>query len=245
MPRLRPLLLLALIILLAACGPDRAQTIDPPPAASTNAATPQSDDEPTAVQSEPPNTEPAAEPPADPTATTEPPSTTDVEEDTLLNALLTLDDMPTGWTGTAPEFELRTPGGTYSYLCVDDLPARSIANASVDFEKSSFGPFLSHSVTLYPDRETAEAAFEDTLTAVNACPTFTDDAGNANTLSPLAFPTLGDDTFAVRSSGVVEMDIITIRVDNALITILQGGLGAADSTLTETFARAAVERYGR
>ena len=173
MPQLRSLLLLALIALLAACSPDRAQTIDPPPTGA-----------PTVAQSEQPTTEPTTGPPADPTATTESPSTADVDEDALLDALLILDDMPTGWTGTAPEYEMRTPGGTYSYLCVDDLPARSIANASVDFEKSSFGPFLSHSVTLYPDREAAEAAFEDTLAAVNACPTFTDDAGNTTTISP-------------------------------------------------------------
>lgn len=247
--------LILFVILLAACGPDRAQTIDPPaptdeptPAVEVTAAEPtaqlptptdepQPTDEPTAAPATPTTEpEPTAEPAGD---------TADVDQEALLAALLTLDDMPTGWTGTAPTVELRTPGGTYPSFCAAELPARSIAAAAVDFEKSALGPLFSQTIVLYPDGDSAEAAFDDLLEAARNCPEMTDSAGNTNTFSPLSFPAIGDETFAMRSSGLVELDIINIRVDDALITIMHGGLGAVDSTQTETFARAAVARYGR
>lgn len=251
---MKHIILLALVaILLTACGPDRAQTIDPPaptdeptPAVEATAAEPtaqlpaptdepQPTDEPTAAPVTP-EPEPTAEPAGD---------TADVDQQALLAALLTLDDMPTGWTGTAPTVESRTPGGTYASFCAAELPARSIAAAAVDFEKSALGPLFSQTIVLYPDGDSAEAAFDDLLEAARNCPEMTDSAGNTNTFSPLSFPAIGDETFAMRSSGLVELDIINIRVDDALITIMHGGLGAVDSAQTETFARAAVERYSR
>ena len=133
------LLMLAFIAtLVVSCGPDRAQTIDPLPAPKTPLATPQiTTQEPAAATStNAPTLAPTDTPTAEPTSVTETPtiseaaSTAEVDEEALLAALLTLDDMPTGWTGAAPEFELRTPGGTYSSFCAE-LPARSIAATTV------------------------------------------------------------------------------------------------------------------
>ena len=286
---MRQLFLLTLLVtLLAACGPDRAQTIDPPPAPTVLS----SDQQPaeTVPPSQPnPTAEPTAEPsplPDTPTAETQPtkapteePSPTatptatqtptptpipppatsaptveptqapltdanNIDQAALFAGLLTINDMPTGWTGTAPVFEPRTPGGTYNSFCTQ-LPARSIAAAYVKLEKSAFGPFLTHTIVVYPDSANARDAFNDLMTAAQNCTQFTDSSGSTNTLSPLSFPSLGEDTFAVRSSGTVEMDAIYILVDNVLITINHGGLGAIDSTLTESSARTAVDRYGR
>lgn len=268
--RLPYLLLVMLVLLLTACGPDRAQTIDPPPAATgastvvspaevpteEQVATP----EPTAAPAEPTATElqPTAtvveptetpvEPTPEPTATEVPPTPTsppsaDALEEQLIASLLTIEDMPTGWTGTAPEFEERTPGGTYSAFCSDDLPARSIARASVALERSALGPLFRETIVVYPDRAAAVDAFNDLVKAANNCSEVVDDNGNRTALSPLSFPSLGDDTFALRGSGLLELDEIKIRIDNVIINITHGGLGGVDSAVTEELARLAVDKY--
>lgn len=285
MRRLIPFILLA--ILLAACGPDRAQTIDPPvatrrpapikeptatPVPPTATAEPSPTRTPTAEPSltlvptdEPtltpmptaaPTETPTEEPtPIPPTATTAPPTpvptqapigdASQVDQAALMASLLTINDMPTGWAGGGAVFEPRTPGGTYTSFCAQ-LPARSIAAAYVEFEKSALGPYLTHSIVVYPDSASARAAFDDLVAAAQNCPQVTDSSGSVNTLSPLSFPSIGEATFAIRSSGAVEMDAINILVDNVLINIRHGAYGSpVDSALTETVARAAVERYGR
>lgn len=291
----RLVILLALFVtLLAACGPDRAQTIvqtpvaaelpaedqlaetthtlEPGPAAPTTEpsaelsvvpATPTATPHPTEMSTDEPSPIPtltveATQTPT-PTSTPIPPTTTPaptvaptqapiadasgIDQAALFASLLTINDMPTGWTGAAPVFEPRTPGGTYTSFCTQ-LPARSIAAAYVEFEKSALGPFLTHSIVVYPDSANARAALDDLMSAAQNCSQFTDSSGSTNTISPLSFPSLGDDTFAVRSSGTVEMDAIYILVDNVLINIHHGGIGAVDSALTEASARLATERYG-
>lgn len=238
----RLLFVIVFAALLAACGPDRAQTIDPPPATprpQPTTAEPTTVPQPTTEQASP-TLAPTDTPSPDPTPITE--TSGDIDEERLLAALLTLDAMPTGWTGTAPEFELRTPGGTYTSLC-HELEARSIAAVSVDFQKSALGPLMSETIAVYPNKADAKAALDDLIAAARDCPELVDDAGNKNTFSALSFPAFGDDTFAIRSSGLVEMDIVQIRVDNVIINIIHGSLGAVDSTQTEEFVRAAVEKY--
>lgn len=237
----RLLFVIVFAALLAACGPDRAQTIDPPPATPRPQTTTAESTIPgPTTKQAPPTPAPTDTPPPDPIPIIE--SSDDTDEERLLAALLTLDAMPTGWTATAPEFELRTPGGTYTSLC-HELEARSIAAASVDFQKSALGPLMSETIAVYPNKADAKAALDDLIAAARDCPELVDDAGNKNTFSALSFPTFGDDTFAIRSSGLVEMDIVQIRLDNVIINIIHGGLGAVDSAQTEEFARAAVEKY--
>jgi hypothetical protein len=119
----------------------------------------------------------------------------------------------------------------------------SIGRASVEFEKSALGPFLTHSIVVYPGRDKAEAALADYMSAAEECLEFTDSEGNTTTLSPMSFPSLGDESFALRMRSSLEFDVVQVRVDNVLINIMQAGFGAVDSALTEELARAAVERY--
>lgn len=238
--------------------PTAEPTSEPSPLPNTSTAVPQPTETPTnepsptltaeVMATQTPTPTPI-QPTATPLATGEPTQApladaSNIDQAALFAGLLTINDMPTGWTGTAPVFEPRTPGGTYNSFCTQ-LPARSTAAAYVDFERSALGPFLSHSIVVYPDSADARAAFDDLITAAQDCSQFTDSSGSTNTLSPLSFPSLGEDTFAVRSSGTVEMDAIYILVDNVLINIRHGGLGAVDSALTEASARTAVARYSR
>lgn len=236
----------------AALIPTESPTTEPTtiPPTTEHTSTPAPTNEPTPVPSPTventpiPTEEPTAVPPTTPP--TQPPiaDANSVDQAALLAGLLTINDMPTGWAGEAAVFEPRTPGGTYNSFCTD-LPRRSIAAAYVEFERSALGPFITHTIVVYPDSANARAALDDLTAAAQSCPQVTDDTGSVNTISPLSFPSLGDHTFAVRSSGTVEMDAIYVLVDNVLITINHGNLGAVDSTLTESVARAAVARYGR
>lgn len=260
------LLFVLLVLLLAGCSAERAQTIDPPPIAtqeptlvSPTALPPTNEPtapvEPTAIPVEPSSTpvEPTptqVEPSATPLPTETPtPTATEVSAaveddlDAIVESLISLSDMPTGWTGEAPTFEERTPGGTYTAYCVDGLPSRSIARASVNFERSAFGPLVSQTIVLYPDRASASDAFADLVDAASGCPEFVDQSGNRFTLNPLSFPNLGDETFALRSGGTLEIDSIKILIDNVIIDITNGGLGAVDSALTEEIARLAVDKF--
>ena len=208
--------------LLFGCGPDRAQTIVPVTTGEAN--------ETSSVVDE--STEGAAAA-----------IVTDKDRDNVIAALLTLDDMPTGWTqNETAVFTPSTPGGTYRSMC-QDIPARSIGSASVSFSQSTLGPQVDQFITIYPSSEEAEAAMADLSGVAQECGEYSDDNGNVFTLSPLAFPSLGDDTFAVRSANqLVQADWVRIRVDSAIINLIQAGL-SINSELTEELARLAVDRY--
>ena len=150
--------LLICILLMAASvacsGNERAKTVELPTASAVETATNEAEPtkEATTEPTEAPSPQPEVTETAVPTNTPEPtdipeptdtpePPKTDLDEENLKASLLTINDMPTGWTGKAAEFEVRTPGGTYRFACTE-LPARSLGNVSLDFQKSAMGPFL-------------------------------------------------------------------------------------------------------
>lgn len=168
----------------------------------------------------------------------------DVDKDTLLASLLALEDMPTGWSiDEAAEFETRTPGGTYDIYCAT-LPARSIAAATAGFGAGSFGPFMFQNIVIYPDARSAEDALTDLIAASQKCPEETGEDGNTSTYSPLSFPSIGDQSFALRTTaGLAVIDGVRVRVGNAIVTVSHSGVGGVDSKQTETFIRAAVDKF--
>ena len=168
----------------------------------------------------------------------------DIDEEKLVATLLTIEDMPTGWAvNDAAAFEQRTPGGTYDIYCTT-LPARSIAAAEVSLSQGSFGPFVFQNTVIYPDSQSAEDAFNDLRAAVENCPEETDGEGNVTTYSVVAFPSLGDQTYALRSSrGLADVEGARVRIGNVIISVAQSGVGGVDSEQTEVFVRAAVDKF--
>ncbi len=222
-----PLWILTVVLIAlggVSCGTDRAQTISPRTTAEVDGE---------------------SDAPADIEPTTDAPAAaiSNRDRDAILAALLTLEDMPTGWTqAEAADFSPSTPGGTYRSMCMD-IPARSIGSASVSFSQSTLGPQINQTVVVFPSRNEAEAAMADLANVAQECGEYSDDNGNVFTLSSLAFPSLGDDAFAVRSSNqLVQADWVQVRVDSTIINLIQAGL-SIDSELTEEVARLAVERY--
>jgi hypothetical protein len=163
-------------------------------------------------------------------------------------ALLTLSDMPTGWTQD-PEQDADDEDAT---LCdVEPLEeVQAVDDASADFSAGDFGPLLSHMVGVYEDQD-AEAAMDSFMDALEGCTEWTDETEDGPVTfrpTPLAFPSFGDDTVAVRIRAESELfdmtlDVVVWRRANvvSLITVIEV-FGTPDADQTEEFVTVADER---
>lgn len=184
------------------------------------------------------------------------PSTTDAQA-----ALLTLDDLPAGWT-VDPEdggggFGLGGSGGTpdspESSECArvarelnDEEP---IAEAEADFTAGGFGPYLTHSVSFF-DQDTAPMV-ERLATVLGDCPEALskqyEDPSFDYRIQPLSFPELGDRTTAVRMVAMsgfttATFDFVAVAVDRTVSILFTGGSDTLDGSELERLARLSVDR---
>lgn len=208
-------------------------------ARSTATVLPSATSTPTVTPTSTPTSTPTVTPPLTP----RPLSQTDLQE-----TLLTLEDIPAGWAKGADEVE--DDSDTFSFLCLE-FQKKSIATASVSFEQGQMGPFLVNSLTTYNPDE-GKKLFAEMKAAVDQCPIITETQNGETTewtISPVSFPQLGDESFAVRASsdfllGFVEMDSVYFRIGDTLSSTmyLVLGLESIDSTLTEQFATTAEKK---
>jgi hypothetical protein len=258
-----PTLLLTIIVILTSCDPEiLAQATAIPTISASNTPQPTATQTPTqtATATATPTATPTNIP--SPTATNTPtvtPTPRPPTEEELTTALLTLEDLPSGWIiepGTSEEESgnVEEEGETYSFLCAE-LPRRALLTVDKDFQKGDFGPFLTHSMTLYPPG-TATDALADIRDAVEACSEYetTLDDGTVATMrvQPMSFAQLGEDRFAVRMTmedlpfiGVMEFDSVYIVHNDVIMRVMQTALGMSggvDSEQTETFAQLGLEK---
>jgi hypothetical protein len=215
--------LAAFALVLGGCGGDddgRARTVDLPPKAPNEEPEEEAEDEP----------EPD-------------PGAFDVEA-----ALLTLNDMPTGWT---QDPEQDTDDDDATFCDVEPLDeVQAVDDASANFSAGDFGPLLSHSVGVFEDQD-AEAAMDSFMDALEGCTEWTDETEDGPVTfrpTPLAFPSFGDDTVAVRIGAESELfdmtlDMVVWRRANvvSLITVVEV-FGTPDAEQTEEFVTVADER---
>jgi hypothetical protein len=160
----------------------------------------------------------------------------------LTKALLTLDDLPPGWTTPSP-----SPDS--SAFCNQDITIRPTARADADFERGQ--SFVFHGLGAYNRGEAAAAMDQERKTLANCTQwTETDSDGTTTTyrVRPLSFPKLGDETLAFRLSAeaagaVAEVDGVFIRRGDVISRVGNGQVGVrvavVDSALTEQLARKA------
>lgn len=185
-------------------------------------------------------------------------------------ALLTLEDMPTGWT-TSPDAGEDDEGA--AEFCAElDFSEREDepdAEAEASFEGGEIGPFVTHLVARFGDGE-AEKRFTALREAVDECGDFdtTDEDGTTITgqMSAVSFPELADESLAMRLSGTVTTaadgelgelefpmagDLVFFRQGDAVAAVFHlaidaaafgGGGGGLDSAITEDLARKAAEK---
>ena len=169
----------------------------------------------------------------------------------LSAALLTLADLPAGWTA-AEDFSGRSPADFAEEMnplaaCgqdVDFSTFRPEAGAFAAFQGGRLGPFLFHAVFLAPpgaDLASLEACLRALL----------EDAGITFEMAVIPFAQLGDETQAVRADidfGLFSLrfELVAIRRGDVYSMIMMmgsptGGIGE-DMSVLESLARRADER---
>ena len=220
--------LLAFTALMVGCGDgnDRAATVPDQPVATSTLETSGEPDESAVGESD--------------SAT--------ISEERLSKALLTINDMPTGWTTTPPEAE-----DDDADFCGVDFESTAIVDIEVGFQQSQTGPFIGHSLQLFPAGE-GKRSFEAGVERASSCTEFTvtNEDGTVNTwrIWPLSFPEVGDDTLAFRVRaevaffGSATVDIIASRRGDVIsvfaLTVI--GFGSPEPALTERLVRLADDR---
>lgn len=170
----------------------------------------------------------------------------------LSEALLTLEDMPTGWTVSPPDEDEEDDGDDICGIASGQFAEDAAARETSDFQKSELGPLLNHTIDFFPDGD-AKRVMAEFGDALGSCTEWTDidEDGTETTwrLSPLSFPKIGDETFAFRMStvtflGAFELDWILWRRGDVVDVIAHGVIGfeGIDSEQTEAFVRQADEK---
>lgn len=229
----RAALVLAFSLVGAACGDDdgQARTVEATTTSTTEAAADTEDPDPEPVEST--------------TTTTE-----DAAPSAMGSVVVTLQDLPAGWTTSAQDDDEEEDDD----ICDDQDPfneVEPVEEAESSFEQGSFGPFLTSLAGRYTSTDEAQRVIDALADAVDQCQTFTevDDDGTemTYTFSALSFPKIADDTFAARLSGTtpigpLAVDFAFARDDDVVVAIINGGLGAADTALTESMLRLMADR---
>jgi hypothetical protein len=167
----------------------------------------------------------------------------------LADALLTLADLPTGWSAQAD------PGGPRTGFCGGRNPLAVVIPAEelhATFSKTTNGPFVSELALRYGSEDEAEQLMglvEDTF---ESCRSY-DENGGSLTLEPLDFVGLGNDTFAAHVTGQTSIgplagDVVWVRKGNRVVSLatiafsdLDGNL-VSDVDLIELLTEAVVDR---
>jgi hypothetical protein len=169
------------------------------------------------------------------------------------DALLTVSDLPTGWS-TKPDRSSSTRDDSGDYAqCPKYAAVIKKANAtdhiSVRFTSPS-GSTVEEAIQPLTESAAREllTEFADALTACKKVTTKTDDGVPFELyLTALSFPKLADDTFALRVTATVSgitinIDMVLIRRGGVLITVVQTARGRIDTTTTEDVSRRALAK---
>lgn len=280
MPYVRWLVLsIALCLILAACGDDAPQSASTLPT-STSASTPQgvtsiveptteptvAPQPPTATATGVPSVGPQqVEPTATFTLTVEPtasatvePSPTATEEPAspivgdvnLDQYLLTLSDMPLGWTIWLDEDD--DSEGTGPVLCNAESISSVVPNlgsAETQFQQGSLGPFLIQMLAQFENTDRADEAMDYVESALTCSEwiTINDDGTETTvTLTPLAFPKVADRTYVFRMTvpvgfvGSLEVDVLFVQSGRFVTTLMHMGVNTVDSNQTLAFIETAI-----
>lgn len=189
---------------------------------------------------------------AKPTTTTTGPKV--LTNDQMVPALLTVQDLPTGWADypTKPEAIAANPtggpcNGPNFYARLDN--AHAVGRVTRSFAKDAqIGPFLSIDIASFPTVADAESFMAATKVTNSACTTFTAPSPNSPkgietfTVGGLSITKLGDDTLAVRRSSdnagglPYSSDNVYVRSGNLVLSVLLNGTTSDTAFLASTAA---------
>lgn len=177
----------------------------------------------------------------------------------LQAALLTVPELPTGYTAAAAEEEEEDDSEatgnsdecSAKFEELGEAEGQEAASAEASFE-GGFGVVLEQGLESYEDEETVSQRFDDVVEVLSECQAFssTDDDGVTTdfTIGALSFPKLGDDTVALAVTGKtpdisVSLNFVVVRLGRNVMSIAQGGL-TTDPAALEQAARKGLEKLG-
>ena len=255
-----------LLALVTACGSSTSATSTPsasaPAPATTTSASAAATLAPPPTIAAPPTTKATAAVPA-PTATrslataspttrtdaasptgSAPATPTFVNDPELAPLLLTVTDLPTGWSATPAT----GPGGASPVCNAPSLQATfgAVPTAEADFQQSDLGPFVVESIGRYDTPDTATQVLQYMQQSA-ACGTWTSSDGAQNTMTAQPAPGLGDESLAYRftvksAQFTLESDIVVVRVGAIVLQLLNASLQSVDSALTQSLVQQAVAK---
>lgn len=195
----------------------------------------------------------------DPPASAEAPAKPEGDGDKLLSeselqaALLTVQDLPTGYTvdTSLNEDDEDEPGDECAarFEALDEGEVEPAAEADIGYE-GGFGIVLEQGLSNFEDEDDITAQFDSFSKLAADCPKFTstdaDGAETQFTVGALSFPKLGDDTLAfaltVETPDVRgRINIAIVQLGRNVMYVSQGGL-TADAAVLEQAARKGLER---
>lgn len=195
-----------------------------------------------------PTETPAAASTAEPTAaSTQVAAAGQPTQDQLTSGLLTVSDMPDGWSDVPPDPS--TDAEPVGFCQPDAVSGINQIRANGAFQQQDQGLYLQETLTGFAPGDST--AWMNWVQPTVNCAQVTD-----NSVSPpvvyrvtaLNFPTMGDQILAYRLSvsdpslGEIAYDIVYARVGKCVAAIANLALGTANSDLTQSAAQTAVNR---
>ncbi|MGD9890125.1 MAG: hypothetical protein AB7R89_28220 [Dehalococcoidia bacterium] len=186
-----------------------------------------------------------------PTATATPPPRGTPSEADVRAALITLQDLPTGWT-IDPDPDTDEDDGEGTICDIPSARQSRLVSVEANFQKGTIGPFISHAISVYQDGA-AKQLMDDAVKILETCREWetTNDDGSplVMKLTPLSFAKVGEQTFAFRATMTsggfpFQADIVYLRDGDVMhvVTYMTVGVTAPDTELTETLAKTAHDR---
>lgn len=161
-----------------------------------------------------------------------------LSSDQLVSALLTLDDVPPGYTADKHD---RTDSNVT--FCHYKQPNKENGYAAITFEKST--GLIGHTIRQY-DSVADATAQQDALTkAVDAGCSMTDN-GKKLTVARMSAPKLGDRSVgvALTGQGAVIKEVF-VQVGPVVLAVADVGVGDADAAQMTRVAKKAIAKYKR
>lgn len=168
----------------------------------------------------------------------------------LRSQLLSLSDMPSGWSSTTDTSN--DDSGNGGCAAIEHASYRTLpAHAEADFVQGSDLPELDETLASGTSAQLA-TAWSSWQTAVQQCHQLTFDAQGQKVtlkLAPMSFPKIGDDSTAVSATGSIEgfdfsIDIVAWRTKTAVGDVVLSDLGDVDVATLEKVTKTAAAKMG-
>lgn len=175
----------------------------------------------------------------------------------IRKALLSVSDLPTGWTATPAEDDDESEDTVSPPKCrdvldaLDDTSTDAAAEGEANFSKGGpFGTILSQTISSY-NEAVDSSRVQEIADAFSECPNFssTDSDGEVSkvSVSPMSFGNVGDQTLAFAmtlesSMFTFSVNVAYVVVGHNVVAMINGGVAGADGAQLEKLAKQAITK---